>query len=202
MKRITAIIFLTVFCTALHAQVNVDSAIGKSNFIPVDTIDISDLVKQQIASARQKALTAESAPPVNNVRKENQTTVIPPQIKTVHKENGRPYLKFLSRFPVSYIIFLVLSALIIGALTFRRFSLFFKKKFKDDLKKKITMIREEKLISKENKKQTKLRKTLTKNPVLNKINEKSITKTARNMNVTQGELILAARLKYLEYGKM
>ncbi|MBI1938162.1 MAG: hypothetical protein HYS25_08540 [Ignavibacteriales bacterium] len=202
MKKIIAIMFLAIFCSVTGAQVNVDSAISKSNFIPIDTINISDLVKQQIKSARQKALTAEPASPVNSTLKEKQTTVTPSQIKTVQKENGRPYLKFLSRFPTSYIVFLVLSAIIIGALTYRRIALFFKKRIKDELKKKITMIREERLISRENKKQTKTRKSLAQNPVLNKISDKSISKTARNMNVTQGELILAARLKYLEYGKM
>lgn len=202
MKKVIAIIFLAIFSSMMSAQVNVDSAISKSNFISVDTINIRDLVKEQIEIARHKALTAESTPPVETGRKELQANVTPQQTKTVQKENGRPYLKFLSRFPTSYIVFLVLSALIIGALTYRRFSLFFKKKIKDELKKKITMLREERLISKENKKQTKMRKALTKNPVIDKINDKSITKTARNMNVSQGELMLAARLKYLEYGNM
>ncbi|MDP2037823.1 MAG: hypothetical protein Q8L04_10605, partial [Ignavibacteria bacterium] len=71
------------------------------------------------------------------------------------------------------------------------------------LKKKIGLMREEKVGgSKENPKLAKTRRVLKENFELLKQTDGQIGKRARQLNLSKGELLLAARLKLYEVGKM
>jgi hypothetical protein len=65
------------------------------------------------------------------------------------------------------------------------------------------MMREEKVGgAKVNPKMIKVRKFLKDNLEIFKQNDQQLAKTARQLNVSQGELLLAARLKIFEMKKM
>ena len=65
------------------------------------------------------------------------------------------------------------------------------------------MMREEKIGSgKQNPKLIRIRKALKDKIEIFKRSEKQLSKTARQLNVAKGELMLAAKLKILEVEKM
>jgi len=66
------------------------------------------------------------------------------------------------------------------------------------LKKKISLMREEKVLSTVDPKKAKIRRSLKNKSVLNNIDSKKLTKKAKQLQIPQGELALAAHLKYLE----
>lgn len=63
------------------------------------------------------------------------------------------------------------------------------------------MIREEKVIIKKDRIKTRARKSLKKDKLIERLSESGINSKARELSISKGEILLAARLKTFSYGK-
>lgn len=193
MKRVT--FFILIFTSLLTAQTTiVDSSLA---VLSRDSILVSDLVQEQINKA--KAKQSEQIPAASNNFIEKRVNVQTIR-ETVSYENKLVW--FFANQPLQIKIFSALVLIILFALIFRRTILHFKRRAARALKKKIEMLRSEKVVSKNNPKLQIVRKKLRSNKLIFDPSEKQISRTAKEMNVAKGELLLAARLKLFEIGKM
>ncbi|MEW6194119.1 MAG: hypothetical protein AB1521_03065 [Bacteroidota bacterium] len=199
MKKILINIFLITFYISAYAQVNVDSVLSEGKFIHPDSIKISDLVKQQVEEARLKARQKEEE---YQQSKQYQARIIPVNIAVPKKVLRKDSFGFFNSISAEVKIFLLISFLLILSVAARRYFINFKKKVKSQLKKKIAFIREENVIVKKNRKKIRIRKLIARDKKLAHMTEKNMTRKAKELEISKGELILAARLKFLEYGKM
>lgn len=198
-KTITLLVFISTLCMA---QVAADTIA----FTSKDSIDIHAIVEKQIAAARERALN-EILNPKPVVAETKKETVV---AKTVKKEinatkqaNANPLITFILAQPWQYTVFALVSFFIIGFVLARRVIVSFTRSSKKVLKQKIGMMREEKVGgSKSNPKLAKTRKMLKDNLEIFQQANKQIDKKAKQMNLSKGELLLAARLKLYEVGKM
>lgn len=191
-----------VFCFQISSFAQVADSV---NFASNSAIDIKAIVQRQINDAMKK----KSQPFVSTA---NEKDVISVPVKEVmHKvENEKTnnaeiniFTKLVERIPLQYKVYLFLSTAIIFGLMFRRSFLHFKKASIKKLKNRIALLREEKIGgSIVNPKKRKLRLELKENLSAIKPSEIEIAKTAKQLNISKGELILAARLKLLEVNKM
>ncbi len=159
-----------------------------------DTIDVRELVAQQILMAKIK----------NEKNEVKQPDIIQaaPQYKTdvpvVIKKKKSLYQLFVD-LPFNIKLLISFSAFLFVLIIIRRAVLKAQQKSKKKLKINIGKMREEKLQPVTDYRRSKFRKELLSNPVINKLNDKNITKKAKELKVAQGELMLAARLKYYEF---
>lgn len=191
-----------VFCFQISSFAQVADSV---NFASNSAIDIKAIVQRQINDAMKK----KSQPFVSTA---NEKDVISVPVKEVmHKvENEKTnnaeiniFTKLVERIPLQYKVYLFLSTAIIFGLMFRRSFLHFKKASIKKLKNRIALLREEKIGgSIVNPKKRKWRLKLKENLSAIKPSEIEIAKTAKQLNISKGELILAARLKLLEVNKM
>lgn len=200
------IFYIFFFCALIvKAQVNIDSLLTKTSgnlalkstdTITGDSINIKSLVEQQILAAKlkmeQEKLEKKN---VNNSYEVNISNV------PVFKPKKTLIQLFLNlSFEVK--LLLIISFFLFLLIAIRRIILKVHKKAKQGLKNKIKLLREEKVISKLEDKKSKSRRTLIHDLPVNRLTEKNITKKAKELKVSKGELMLAARLKYLEYERM
>lgn len=162
-----------------------------------DKVDISEMVREQIAAARKKA-DEEKSTPVPHID-------VPKPAKNVKSEAGL-LMSIRNKIPLSddsLIKISVLSAfslLVFGFIMSRRLLLRKKRpKNKHDLKglkQNIALIREERPIRvrKNNKLKTVRSRLLKKYSKVNMTNE-SISKTAKELKISKGELLLAERIR-------
>ena len=191
-----------VFCFQISSFAQVADSV---NFASTDSINIRAMVEEQILNAMLK----QSQPQVSTA---NEKDVISVPVKEVtHKvENGKTnnaeiniFTRLFYRIPLQYKVYLFLSTAILFGLIFRRSLLHFKKASIKKLKNRIALLREEKIGgSIVNPKKRKLRLELKENLSIIKPSEIEIAKTAKQLNISKGELILAARLKLLEVNKI
>lgn len=159
-----------------------------------DTIDVRELVAQQILMAKIK----------NEKNEVKQPDIIQaaPQYKNdvpvVIKKKKSLYQLFVD-LPFNIKLLISFSAFLFVLIFIRRAVLKAQQKSKKKLKINIGKLREEKLQPVTDYRRSKFRKELLSNPVINKLNDKNITKKAKELKVAQGELMLAARLKYYEF---
>lgn len=199
MKKILINILLITFYISAYAQVNVDSVLSEGKFIHPDSIKISDIVKQQVEEARLKARQKEEE---YQQSKQYQARIIPVNIAVPKKVLRKDSFEFFNSISAEVKIFLLISFLLILSVAARRYFINFKKKVKNQLKRKIAFIREENVIVKKNRKKIRIRKLIARDKKLVHMTEKNMTRKAKELEISKGELILAARLKFLEYGKM
>jgi hypothetical protein len=173
--------------------------------VPQDTINISALVAKQIEEARKKAAGQEIFIDEKTPQKDNTANVNIPVISipvsNVKKVESNRIFEFLSSLSINIKIFIAVSITIIIGVAFRRLTLKLKKKIGTSLKKKIAMIREEKVVIKKDRKLSKVRKALRKIKMIENISENNIELMARELSISKGEVLLAAKLKKFEYGK-
>ncbi|KAF0151664.1 MAG: hypothetical protein FD143_1797 [Ignavibacteria bacterium] len=200
MKTILAIlIFVSVLCFA--------QTIETKETASADSIDLHALVAKQIsdAIARQKQDELNPKLEEKHITLETNTTQKPverEQLKPVQAESS-PFLSVLTSVPWQYKVFAFASAVLLGLVFTRRIVLSFARSSKKALKKKIGLMREEKIGgSKENPKLAKVRKSLKDNLDMLKQPDAKIGKKAKQLNISKGELLLAARLKLFEVGKL
>ncbi len=172
-------------------------------FASKDSIDLHALVDKQIAAAIEKQLQEKLNPkPIVVV-----TNVVEKPAKIEKgksaQANANPFFDFIMTQPWQYKTFALISVIILGFVFIRRFILSFTRTSTKALKKKIGLMREERVGgSKENPKLAKTRRVLKENLELFKQSDGQIGKRARQLNLSKGELLLAARLKLYEVGKM
>ena len=200
MKRV--IYFILFLPLLLNAQVPLEfPAVPKTDVFETtqtsDTIRISDLVQQQIEKAKEKR-SAELQATANIIE---EILVTPAIVKEVPK-SSTSIKEFVGSMPLHIRIFILISILIMIFVISRRIVVVFQRKSLRILKEKIRLLREEKVRSKENPKLKRFRKELKERRLILNYSEKHITKVARDLNIAKGELLLAARLKLFEVGKI
>lgn len=192
MKQILSIVIVLLLAKSIYAQ---DMLIDTTVAAKQDTISISDMVNKQIEIARLKSeFNSHSASVTPKVEEE----VV--EIVTVKAEPSNKLIELLVNIPIQYILFISFSSLIIFFVIGRRIMLSFKKRTKRALKKKISALREEKVITVANPKLQITRKKLKGRIRENSI--KSINKIAKELSISKGEVQLATRLKFFEVGKI
>jgi len=171
-----------------------------------DSIDLQALVAKQMAAAIERQLE-EKLNPGTEVK---QIAIEPNTIKKVDEREkekiiqaeASPFLSSLLAIPWQYKAFALFSVVILFFVFTRRIVLSFTRKSKKALKKKIGMMREEKVGgSKSNPKLAKTRMSLKDNLEMLKQNDRQVSKKAKQLNISKGELLLAARLKLYEVGR-
>ncbi len=169
------------------------------NTATMDSVDIRALVQKQIEEARAKKVEN-----FLNVQPTAEAKIEVPVVKKVQpKEASNTLVDFFLNQPVHYMIYEVVSFFIVGFVLLRRTIKNFGKSSKKNLKIKIGLMREEKIGgAKVSPKLIKIRKLLKDNLEIFKQNDRQLARTARQLNVSQGELLLAARLKFFEMKKM
>jgi len=188
------VIFIVLVSSSLliAQSVTIDScAIGTAQ----DTICISDLVQQQI----NKAIEKQSQQIMPNVS-EAKINIVPKVVITSTVND--PISNFVMSLPIHIQLFMAASFLILLGLLMRRAVLVVKRRSSRTLKNKISSLREEKVVAKENSKLKDERKKLKNRKSVFDASEKHISKLAKELNIAKGELILASRLKLFEIGKM
>lgn len=202
-KHLLAIILF--FNCSLFAQLNIDSMLVAINNIAPDSIDVSQLVWNQIEAARLKETDLQNRVDDDKTKisknEEMQSTLIPISVAVVNKSANNKILEYLNSASIEIKLFFVISALIILLVSLRRVTIRFKKKIKNSLKQRIAMIREEKVIVRKDRKITQRRKSLKKDKMLENLSEAGLNSKARELSISKGELLLAARLKSFSYGK-
>lgn len=202
MKRLALILLLQ--CILIYAQVDVDSALNNSRMsfnvtkdsLQGDSIDVKSLVEQQILAAKIKmGNESKSENQINDPYKLNVSNV--PDYKP-----KKTLLQLFLNLSFEVKIFLIFSVLLFSLVAVRRLVLRIQKKEGMILRNKIKMLREEKIPDRVYDKKTKTRRELIHKIPVKKISEKHITKKAKELKISKGEILLAARLKYLEYEKM
>lgn len=196
MKKILALIIL-ISSFSFAQKVDTTAIAAK------DSIDLHELVSKQMAVAMEKQLEEKLNPkPVVAATKAVEKPGAIKKEKSA-QATANPFYNFILAQPWQYTAFAFVSVLIIGFVFIRRFILSFTRTSTKALKKKIGLMREEKVGgSKENPKLAKTRRVLKENFELLKQTDGQIGKRARQLNLSKGELLLAARLKLYEVGKM
>ncbi len=187
------------------AQVNIDSVLIAFNNFQPDSVDVSKLVQKQIEAARMKEesiLKSENENKVDLNKQENiEIATIPVSAAVINKPANNKIVEFINSFSIEVKIFFTFSLLIVLIVSFRRILIRFKKKIKNSLKHRIAMIREEKVIIKKDRIKTRARKSLKKDKLIERLSESGINSKARELSISKGEILLAARLKTFSYGK-
>jgi hypothetical protein len=163
-----------------------------------DTVRISDLVQQQIQKALEKQIAAKASVLPETLPEKIK---IPVESK-IEPAQSNLFLGYWINQPVHFKIFEIVSVLIVVFVSFRRIIQTFKKRSLKVLKQKISMLREEKVRSIVNPKLQLSRQQLRGKEMVFMKSDRQISKTARELNISKGELLLAARLKLFEVGKM
>ncbi len=197
-KYLTIMVLASSICLAQTVEL--------SQTVSTDSIDLQSVVAKQMAVAIEKQLQDKLNPkPVDTYpaveTKKIESVVEKQKEKPAHAEM-LPFLSMLSTIPWQYKIFALVSIVIMGFVFTRRIVLTITRSSKKALKKKIGLMREEKVGgSKNNPKLVKVRKTLKDNLDILKHNDRQVSRKAKQLNISKGELLLATRLKLYEVGK-
>lgn len=166
-----------------------------------DSISLSGIVASQIAAARQKQLNdsvnTAQVPVVKQEPAKSELTGIAAGIlekaRGFYNANTDLVLKAAFLLSVSLAVFIIVFI--------RRRRLRPKKKFESTLKNNIRKLREEKIEFSINPDLKMMRKNLVQDPSFNFTSHDSISRTARELNISKGELMLAARIKSHEMAR-
>lgn len=198
MNKILLIVFL--FLTGVtSAQVNIDSVLSSINYMEPDSVNISEIVQAQIESAKLKAMQDQLKPVENKDSEKTGRISIP--VTNIKKTEESALTEYFNSLKPEVIVFIIISAALIVAVISRRIVIGAKKKVKNSIKQKIAMIREENVILKPDRKRRKVRLLLRKNKFIEKLSGSNISSQARELEISKGEILLASRIKILEYGK-
>ena len=196
MRKVCLILFL--FSSLLIAQETVIDSTAQNAAVS-DSVNIRSLVQEQI----QKALLNQSQSAhasVNAVQQKEKATV---PVKPEEQLSGMAVIAgMILNQPLQYKIFELGSLLIVGFVLLRRLIQTIKKKSLNALKAKISLLRNEKVLAKQDPKLQLVRKQLSNNELIFNKSEKQISKSAKELKISKGELLLAARLRLFEVGKM
>ncbi len=202
MKKL--IFILLAFYTFINAQVNIDSQLNKTsqnafvenNTTSDDSIDIRNLVAEQILAAKLKTKSEQKQ--INNPDSFSKVKIT----EVPYFKPKKSLIQLFLGLSFGAKLFIIISVFLLSFIAIRRIVLSIQKKENMHLKNKIKLLREEKVPSKLEDKKTKSRRELIHNLPVKKLSEKNITKKAKELRISKGELMLAARLKYLEYEKL
>lgn len=194
MKKILFTVIIFCFVVTAKGQ-SADSLLNAAG----DSIDIHAMVQKQIDEARRKQSLALSVPvPLAGTQRDIAVETAEPK-----STDANVLLVLFTRIPFIYKAYAAISFLIMLFILVKRYISRFNSKSLSSLKERIGLMREEKIGgSKSDAKLIESRKVLKNNPAVFEVTEKQLSKAARKMNLSKGELILAARLKFFEVKKM
>ena len=185
------------------AQINTAAAdtLSADTTASADSVSLSQIVASQIAAARQKqisdSLEAAKAPAVKTEAPPAQNIGIAGELleraRSIYYENTDIVLKTAFLLAVSIVAFIII--------LLRRRKSRPKELQETSLKKNVRMLREEKMEFNINPELKMMRKRLLHDPSINFTSRDSISRTARELNISKGELMLAASIKSHEMAK-
>jgi hypothetical protein len=191
--------YLFVTVLFVYSLLNAQDMLIDSCSVDPDTICVNEMVLQQVEDAKVKQDSLNkifaSASFINMVKSAEEANQIKKQAN-----NQSTIIGIAIALPVQYQIFIAVSLCIIGFIIVRRIILVFRKRSNKALKERIKVLREEKLIRMENPKLQSSRKKLRGSVIDGAA--KNISKIAKDLNIAKGEVLLAARLKFFEAGKI
>ena len=213
MKRLSLIFICFAITSLCTAQEKSSQVINSNYFKPVaaknekpaaaknekpaaaasaDSVNINEMIQKQIASAQQKQ-TEQKPKPVVQVKQ-----AVKPQVNKAAVKQPETQKSSMS---LNLILFAAGSALILFYFVFRKeIAKIGSKKAK--LKNNIKLLREERLIVKTKEKKNNIRTRLVEDTVQMSSKEVSVPVIARERNVSQGEILLAARIKSYEMARV
>lgn len=187
-KFLTALLIITAV-SAAPAQIQ------PADKLPADTVVIADLVQKQIAEARMRDSLKAAAPAVSQ---KAEIIYAPPVKAELKKEESKNYFSFLNGISTEVIILVLFSFAMFLWIAYRRTIFYLKNRDKVQLKRNIMMLREERVPQKFGKRKRKILKIASP---AGSLNDTVLARKARELNITQGELLLASRIKNFETGK-
>jgi hypothetical protein len=189
------LLFIFICTTLLNAQETTLNSISSQN--NSDTLKISQLVEKQIQSAREKQLQSR----LSNDHSVSQSIVVNEKqnIKKVRVVSG---YSFIQNQPLHIQLFAMCSIAVIIFVLTRRLGFIIRRKSQIALKGKIQMLREEKITYSPRNNLHNSRRNLQKSDLALRGSEKQISRTAKDMKIAKGELILAAKLRLFEIGRI
>jgi hypothetical protein len=189
------ILSILIYSTVLCAKEKISDSIISENH--QDTLKISELVEKQIISAREKQLQLQFAKD-NTV---NKPIPVKEKIK-IDQVNNTSINSFILNQPLHIQLFGICAIAVILIVLIRRLGFILKRRSSQAQKEKIQMLREEKVRTSPQPKLQFSRRSLRNSELVLKGSEKHISRTAKDLKISKGELVLAARLKLFEVGKM
>ena len=169
-----------------------------SSMSSADSVNISQLVAAQIQQARDRQLSAQAVTAASQTKLPQVKT-----IKTVQAVSGNSPIVFQISYDTMMKILILGSASVMAVLVVfirrKRYNKKFnaKKSFKDNIRS----LREEKLFVKNNPKLSEVRNTLGNSPSIYNYSKEGVSKAARDLNISKGEILLAAKIKAHELSK-
>lgn len=186
------LIALLFFVSSNYAQ-----SIDTLKFASNDSVDIQEIVQKQIKEALKKKSLVH-----DNILQAKKVSLETESVNETNKAELNLFSNYLNQLPLQYKIFLTISILIILFVLGRRSFLQFKRKSTKKFKERIALLREEKIGgSILNNKKRQIRLKLKDNPVTLRQTDNEIANNAKQLNISKGELLLAARLKLLEVSR-
>ncbi len=182
------------YCKSGRDEVRYTAGAGVSS----DSVNIRQLVAAQIEHARKEQVLEKSN------RKRMVSKVPVNSYNAVDKSllNNMPgslnaYYKTVLKISFLGFISIIAALIIYFRRRLRVRTAFVNKTFKDNIK----LLREEKLFVKNNPKLSKLRNELGSSPEAFNYSKERISKTAKDMNISKGEILLAAKIKAHQLNK-
>ncbi|QQS35501.1 MAG: hypothetical protein IPM56_14795 [Ignavibacteriales bacterium] len=210
--------YLMMSSSALSQKIYLDSIAVVTETQSGDSINISEIVSRQIESALLKQTLADQIDSVkidstslsvsDQKSEETDSAVVIPaanlnnNIKVEFNTSGITKNIKKEESGIDYRVTVLSAAVLLaaGVVSFRRIRINRKSGFKN-LKQNINLLREEKIIKSADKKLSRLRTALKKSADTMGDLEKSVSSTAKNLNIAKGELMLAAKIKSFELSK-
>ncbi len=193
MKQLLTIVLMLVCISHLsaksklnHKKVNEKAAKVEQTTVN-DTVNISKMVQEQIQTAKEKEI---------QIRKlKSEAALLPIVEQNARALKGLNPLPFLSSIYFSKWFILIYASIFVALLIVIRRIKNKKNDSTRDLKNAINILRNEVAVKKQNKKLEKLRKKIHANSQLNNFGEQEIIKTAKKLQISKGELLLAVKIK-------
>ena len=178
------------------------TALAMDSTIAVDSVNIREMVELPIVAAKKKMLEEKKSTPqlfVSNKKKVLKGTNDEKSFNIMEKIGE---LLAKSNEDMARVVLLGGSTfLVFGTVLIRRIKIKKKSIRRKKLVKNINSIREEKVVVKEDPKLKEVRTKLKSNPEYFS-EENSFDETAKELNISKGELLLAAKIKSYELSKI
>lgn len=203
MKKTTLIFLFSIVLTFVcSAQQKSNEVMSSSYFKPVaekkDSVNISEIIQSQVAAAQLKEVNEKNS--VQQVVKPVAKPVAKPETKPVAKAVKSSEKLDQASMPVGIFLFVVGSLVIFYFLIFRK--KMFERKSKAALKNNIKMLREEKLMVRTKERKNNPRPKLVDDTAHMNPKGMVISQMAKELKVSQGEILLAARIKSYEMARV
>jgi hypothetical protein len=211
MKITMAIMLLLFLIEVDYAQLNTpDSTVltmdstdlAMDSALVLDSVNIREMVQQQIVAAKKKMLEGKATTPqvlnsnLKKVLKENDNEKSFNILETIKVFIAKSNEDFARVILLGGSTFLVFGTVLIRRIKIKKRSISRRK-----LVKNINSIREEKIVLKDDPKLKNVRTKLKNNPE-HYSEENSFDVTAKELNISKGELLLAAKIKSYELSKI